>query len=97
MRGEIPKWHDHNAKDNRRDLALLNSQIEYAEAERESVSGQLNALKGMAALDSESVRKALKLPTRITIWTDRVISFGFGVLSSIVASYVYEYLIKPHL
>lgn len=85
------------AEANKRDLALLNSQIEQAEAQRQSVSGQLETLKGIAALDSESVRKVLRLPTRVSIWTERVIAFGFGVISSIVASYVYDFFVKPHL
>ena len=85
------------AEENKRDLILLNSQIQNAEAQRQSVSTQLDALKGIAALDSESVRKALRLPTRISIWTERVLAFAFGVISSIVASYLYDYFIKPHL
>jgi len=85
------------AEGNKRDLALLNYQIQNAEAQRQSVSGELDALKGIAALDSESVRKVLKLPTRVSIWTERVLAFLFGVISSIVASYLYDYFVKPHL
>lgn len=82
------------AEGNRRDLVLLKHQIRAAEAQRQSVSGELDALKEIAALDSESVRKALRLPTRVSIWTERVIAFLLGIAASILASVLYEYVIK---
>jgi hypothetical protein len=82
------------AEGNKRDLALLNYQIQHAEAQRQSVSGELDALKEIASLDSESVRKALRLPTRVSIWTERVIAFVLGVLASVLASLIYEYIVK---
>jgi hypothetical protein len=85
------------AEKNRRDLEFLRYQIQRAETHRKGVSGELEVLTEMAALDSEAVRRALKLPTRVSIWTERVIAFLFGVVSSTVASYIYEYFVKPHL
>jgi hypothetical protein len=85
------------AEGNKRDLELLRYQIRRAETYKQSVSGELEALKEMATLDSEAVRRALRLPTRVSIWTERVIAFLFGVIASVVASYIYEFLVKPHL
>lgn len=85
------------AEENKRDLEFLTAQIQRAQENKASVSDELEALKGLAALDSEAVRKVLKLPTRVSIWTERVIAFLFGVISSIIASYLYDFLVKPHL
>lgn len=85
------------AETNKRDLEFLRDQIQRAETHKLSVSGEIEALKEMAALDSETVRRALKLPTRVSVWTERVLSFLFGVVSSIVASYLYDFFVKPHL
>jgi hypothetical protein len=85
------------ADENKQDLEYLTKQIERAEADKATISDELQTLKGLAALDSQAVRKVLKLPTRVSIWTERVIAFLFGVISSIVASYLYDFFVKPHL
>lgn len=85
------------AEENKQDLEYLTRQIERAEADKAHLSDELATLKGIAALDSESVRKALRLPTRVSIWTERVIAFGFGIAASTIASLVYEYGIKKLL
>lgn len=82
------------AEENKRDLEHLTEQIHRAELDKQSLSSELQTLKGIASLDSESVRKVLKLPTRVTIWTERVIAFGLGILASTIASLIYEYVIK---
>jgi hypothetical protein len=84
------------AEENKRDLEFLTEQIQRAEENKLTVSEELQTLKGLAALDSRAVRKAL-MPTRVSIWTERVIAFGAGVVSSIVASYIYDFFVKPHL
>jgi hypothetical protein len=48
----------------------------------------------MAALDSEAVRKVLRMPTRVSIWTERVIAFLLGVIASTLASILYEFVVK---
>lgn len=76
---------------------MLRYQIKRAETYKQSVRGELEALKEMATLDSETVRRALRVPTRVSIWTERVIAFSFGIAASVVASYVYEFFVKPHI
>lgn len=82
------------AQENKRDLEFLTEQIQRAELDKKSLSGELETLKGIASLDTESVRKVLKLPTRVSIWTERVIAFGLGILASTIASLIYDYVIK---
>ncbi|MGM4928071.1 hypothetical protein [Tardiphaga sp. 619_E2_N8_5] len=85
------------AEENKQDLEFLTKQIERAELDKANLSGELQTLKGLAALDSDSVRRVLKLPTRVSIWTERVIAFLFGVAASTVASLLYEYVVKKFI
>jgi hypothetical protein len=85
------------AQENKRDLEFLTEQIQRAEIDKKSLSGELQTLKGIASLDSESVRKVLRLPTKVSIWTERVIAFGLGILASTIASLIYEHGIKKLL
>lgn len=82
------------AEENKHDLEFLTRQIERAELDKANLSGELQTMKQMAALDSETVRKVLRMPTRVSIWTERVISFLLGVIASTIASLIYEYVIK---
>ncbi|WP_262047910.1 hypothetical protein [Bradyrhizobium sp. Bra78] len=78
------------AEENKIELELLAQQVERAELDKVNLSGELKTLKDMAALDTESVRKILKLPTQVSIWTERVISFLLGVVASVLASALYD-------
>jgi prefoldin subunit 5 len=82
------------AQENKRDLEFLTHQIQRAEVDKASLSEELKTLKDLATLDSDSVRKVLRLPTRVSIWTERVIAFVLGVAASTIASVFYEHVVK---
>lgn len=83
------------AEQNKADLKRLERAIEKAEGQKADLSAELNALKQLSALDSDSVRRALRMPTRVDIWRERIIAFGFGIMASVVAAYLWELWIKP--
>jgi hypothetical protein len=85
------------SEENKRDLEKLAGAIRKAEMEKANLHSQLDALKDIAALDSSVVRQALKLPTEIDIWRDRIIAFAFGIAASTVAAVVWEYGIRKLL
>lgn len=78
------------AEENKHELEFLTQQVERAELDKANLSGELKTLKDMAALDTEAVRKVLRLPTQVSIWTERVISFLLGVMASVLASFLYD-------
>lgn len=78
------------AEENKADLEYLTKQIHAAEENKADLSEQLKTLKSISELDSEQVRTVLKLPTRLSIWTERVIAFLLGIAASILASIIYE-------
>jgi 3-methyladenine DNA glycosylase/8-oxoguanine DNA glycosylase len=82
------------AEQNKLDLQELTTAIERAESEKASLHVQLAALKDMAAMDGDAVRTALKLPTSVDIWRERIISFLFGIGASVAAAFVWEFGIK---
>lgn len=83
------------AEQNKRDLRRLQEAVDHASTERENVNAQLDVLKSLQTLDSEAMRRALKLPTATDIWRDRIFAFVAGVIASIVATLAWEWLIKP--
>lgn len=78
------------AEENKHELEFLTRQVERAELDKANLSGELKTLKNMAALDTEAVRKVLRVPTQVGIWTERVISFLLGVAASVLASVLYD-------
>ncbi|MGJ5036191.1 hypothetical protein ACQR13_18970 [Bradyrhizobium sp. HKCCYLRH3059] len=78
------------AEEHKHELAFLTQQVERAEIDKANLSGELKTLKDMAALDTDAVRKVLRVPTQVSIWTERVLSFFLGVAASVVASFLYD-------
>ncbi len=83
------------AEENKRDLERLNVAIEQAESQKQSLSTELSTLKEIAAIDGDALRRALGLPTRLDVWRDRIVAFLLGVAASVVAAFLWEWLIKP--
>jgi septal ring factor EnvC (AmiA/AmiB activator) len=80
------------AEENKRDLDRLNEAIISAQAEKEGLTAQLDTMKQLAALDSESVRQVLRVPGAVEMWRERIYGFGSGIVGSIVATYVWEWI-----
>jgi len=85
------------AEDNRQDLENLDQAILRAEEQRAGLAAELTALKGLADLDSKAVREALRLPTEVDKWRERIWGFIFGLLAGLVATVLWELVIKPSL
>jgi hypothetical protein len=79
---------------NKRDLEELNAALKEAQSEKSSVAAELEALKGLSVLDTETVRKALGVPTTVDRWAERTISFVLGAAASTVATLIWEYGLK---
>lgn len=80
------------AEENRQDLAALTEKLGESEKQKAVLDMELSTLKGLASLDTQSVRKSLGIPTRLQVWTERMISFGFGILASVIASAIWTRL-----
>lgn len=74
------------AETNSRALNQLQAKLQAAEQEKSAVVGEVQALKSLAEIDADTVRKALKLPTTFSIWRGHVLSFVLGIVGSLVAS-----------
>lgn len=77
------------AQANSRALAQLTERIATAQVQREAVSGEVAALKSLADIDAEAVRKALRLPTTASIWRGHIFSFLLGIIGSLIASWLW--------
>lgn len=83
------------AEENKRDLAALTEKLSRTEAQKASVDMQLSTLRDLAALDTQSVRQSLGIPTRLQIWRERLIAFASGIVASVVASAIWSFFMDP--
>jgi predicted ribosome quality control (RQC) complex YloA/Tae2 family protein len=74
------------AETNSRALNQLQANLQAAEQEKSAVAGEVQALKSLAEIDADTVRKVLKLPTTFSIWRGHVLSFLLGIVGSLIAS-----------
>jgi len=86
-----------SAEDNRRDLQRLNEAIIKAENQKQGLRNELSALKQLADIDSNSVREALRLPTEVDKWKERIWGFIFGILAAVIVTIGWELGLKPFL
>lgn len=80
------------AEDNKQTLETLNRAVDSAAKERHVVESELNDLRTLATLDTDAVRKALRMPTRIHIWAERLIGFLIGVAASFAATALWQFI-----
>jgi vacuolar-type H+-ATPase subunit I/STV1 len=86
------------SEQNRRDLEALTSAIARAESDKADLNAQLEALKKLSSLDTEVVREALRIPTDVDKWKERIWGFVVGgVIAGLVATAVWELAIRPHV
>jgi hypothetical protein len=86
------------AEQNRHDLEKLTSAIARAESDKADLHAQLDALKQLSAIDTEAVREALRIPTEVDKWKERIWGFIFGgIIAGIIATGVWELAIRPHI
>lgn len=85
------------AESNKRDLERLTNSISKAESDKADLNAQLDALKQIAAIDSDAVREALRLPTEVDKWKERIWGFIFGLIAGLIATVVWEMAIKPEI
>jgi prefoldin subunit 5 len=86
------------AEQNRRDLEKLTQAIATAESDKADLNAQLDALKQLSAIDTDAVREALRIPTEVDKWKERIWGFIFGgILAGILSTALWELLIRPHV
>jgi prefoldin subunit 5 len=86
------------AEQNRRDLETLTNAIARAETDKADLNAQLDALKKLSAIDTETVREALRIPTEVDRWKERIWGFIFGgIVAGLVATAIWELAIRPHI
>lgn len=79
-------------EENMRALNELNRAIDGAAQEKDAVSQELKTVRTLAELDTETVRRALGVPTRAKIWADRAIAFVLGIAASLIATWLWVLL-----
>jgi chromosome segregation ATPase len=85
------------AEQNRHDLEALTGAIARAESNKADLNAQLEALKRLSSIDTEVVREALRIPTEVDKWKERIWGFVVGgVIAGLVATAVWELAIRPH-
>jgi hypothetical protein len=86
------------AERNRRDLEDLTGAIARAESDKADLNAQLEALKKLSDIDTEVVREALRIPTEVDKWKERIWGFVVGgVIAGLVATGIWELAIRPHI
>jgi hypothetical protein len=83
------------AEKNKSDLADLIAAINRAEHQKVSLDEEVHTLRALAALDSEGVRKGLKLPTAVDLWRERIYGFIFGLIAAVLGSFIWELAVRP--
>lgn len=75
---------------NKTEIAQLNRMLQKAHLDKAAVSGEIETLKSLASLDSNAVKKALGLPSRMGVILGWLFSFVLGIATSFSASYLYD-------
>jgi hypothetical protein len=86
------------AQQNKRDLENLTNAIARAESDKADLNAQLDALKKLSAIDTDAVREALRIPTEVDKWKERI--WGFivgGIIARVFATALWELAIKPYV
>jgi len=78
------------AAKNKNEIAELNEMLKRAHTDKVAVSNQIETLKSLASLDSDTVKKALGLPSRTGVVVGWVFSFFLGIATSFSASFLYD-------
>jgi hypothetical protein len=85
------------AENNRSDLDKLTAAIAKAEEEKADLNAQLEAVRQLAAIDSNIVRETLRIPTEVDKWRERIWGFIFGgVIAGLVATAIWEFGVRPY-
>jgi hypothetical protein len=82
------------AEENKEDLARLKASIEKASHEKLALDAELEALKEISSIDTQSVRKIIGVQSTADKWVERLIGFAFGIGASVVATIVWEFVLK---
>ena len=85
------------AEENKRDLTLLTTAIKNAENDKKGLQAQLGDLKKLANIDTNSVRAALRIPTEVDKWKERIWGFIIGVVAAIIVTLGWELGLKPYM
>jgi len=78
-------------EDFERELRIKTAQSERLESELAS----LKLLNSETAVDLQKKLHALQLMNGRQVWLERALSFGIGVVSSLVAAYAWQYALSP--
>lgn len=80
------------AAQQKREMEDLSRIVEATAVQKGMVENELATLRSLARLDATSVRKVLEVPNFWQRWMERLIGFAFGVVASILASYIFGWL-----
>ncbi len=80
------------ADENQSALNFALAKLRAAENRKSALYSDINSLKTVASADVDSFRRIVGIPSRRAIWAERGMGFVIGVVASVVASYLYEFL-----
>jgi peptidoglycan hydrolase CwlO-like protein len=63
------------------------------ESEKKQAASELELLKEVVQVDTESFRRIVGLPSGTDVWRERLLGFGSGVLASLLAAFLYASII----
>lgn len=73
---------------NKKELGEAIARFELLQNQKAELDSQLESLRAIAQVDTNSFRQIVGLPTKTDIWRERLLGFGSGILASIVASVI---------
>lgn len=78
------------AKDNKHALEALNRELEGTSLEKENAAKEIETLRSLAQLDTETVRRALGVPTTRRRMGELSFSFILGIVASLTAAWIWR-------
>lgn len=78
------------AKDNKYALEALNRELEGTSLEKENAAKEIETLRSLAQLDTETVRRALGVPTTRRRMGELSFSFILGIVASLTAAWIWR-------
>ncbi|TIT66270.1 MAG: hypothetical protein E5W90_12990 [Mesorhizobium sp.] len=80
------------AEDNRAALAELTKAVTARKSEKDDMDAELASVRSLMELETGTVQRIFRVPTRAQVWAERFVGFLMGVAASLVAAYIYSKL-----
>ncbi len=86
---------EEEAQRNKRDVEKTLLELENLSQQKKQLALEREEIRRLANADADATRRLFDLPTKAEIFRNRIIGFFAGILISILAAMIFEFVVKP--